>query len=301
MARPAQAQETQSISNVSAPFPIDMEPSEAALHPLTFCFHMQSTLELYQLMKIFHAHLKQSISYQSFHFSHHPSGHKFEIGREQAFTAKYELKIDGDYLGEFSIGKSVAFSKTEVETLENILSYLLLPLRNAIRYEKAVKCSMTDPLTSLFNRQAFDVTLKREIDLTKRHHAHLSLLVIDIDFFKQINDTYGHQAGDQVLMSFAGHLGKIHRQSDMIFRYGGEEFALILPNTNLDGAVEVAERICKSTAAEPIIIDDQNITMTISIGAAAYLDAENSKRFFSRADGALYTAKLKGRNQVCVS
>lgn len=301
MANRAQTNQAHSLIHNSLEVAPSVGQPIEELAPLQFCFNLQSTLELYNLMKIFHQNLKQVISYQSFSFNHRESKHKFEIGKEQTYHARYDLKIDETFLGEICISKSVAFTQEEIIKFENLLSYLLLPLRNALRYEKAIKLSMIDPLTNLFNRQAFDLTLNREIEVAKRHRSHLSLLVLDIDFFKQINDTHGHQAGDQTLISFSEKLKQIHRQSDMIFRYGGEEFGLILPNTHLDGAVQVAERICKSTAKSPVQFDDKSISMTVSIGIATYLDTENAKRFFSRADGALYSAKAKGRNQVCIA
>lgn len=274
----------------------------ASFSPLSLCFALQASLNLYELMKRFHQELKQMISYQNFCYFNKISKHKFEIGKLQRFELRYDLKQADESLGELCISKSVPFTSNEVETLEQIITLLVLPLRNALRYEEVLHLSMLDPLTRLFNRHAFDTTLKREIEFAKRHRTPLSLLVIDLDFFKLVNDQYGHQSGDQVLVEFSNRLKQIHRESDLIFRYGGEEFTLILPNTHFNGAVQVAERICKKIAEKPFEINTtsfkKSISVTASIGTATHLEEENAKRFFSRADGALYTAKARGRNQV---
>lgn len=270
-------------------------------HPLQLSFILQSTLNLYELMKRFHQELKNTINYQGFSYYHAESKAKFEIGKLQFYQARYQLKIEDSSLGEITLSKNLAFTPEEINVLENTLVFLLMPLRNSLAYEHAIKLSMIDPLTHLCNRQAFDMTLQREIEFAKRHKTNLSLLVVDIDFFKQVNDTYGHQAGDLVLIEFAERLRQIHRQSDMIFRYGGEEFTLILAHTEQKGAMQVAERICQKTAETPFIIKQKEVTITVSIGVSTHQETENNKKLFSRADIALYTAKAAGRNQVKMS
>ena len=262
---------------------------------------LQSTLELYELMKQFHFALKKILSYQSFLYIHSDLKQKFEIGKLQIYQTHYLLKIDDFALGELTLSKRSPFSKSEIQTLEDILIYLLLPLRNAIRYETAIRMSMHDPLLGLSNRQALDMALKREVAFAKRNRTDLSLLVIDIDFFKLINDSYGHYAGDQILIEISKRLKNLHRESDMIFRYGGEEFVILLPHTNLKGSIQAAERICLKTAEKPFLYEKKMIPITVSIGVATHVGTENSEHFFTRADGALYTAKSKGRNQVCIA
>ena len=261
---------------------------------------LQSTIELYELMKQFHFELKKIFSYQSFLYLHSDLKQKFEIGKLQTYQAHYLLKIDDHALGELTISKRSPFSNNEIQKLEDTLVYLLMPLRNAIRYETVISMSMVDPFLGLLNRQSLDMALKREVAFAKRHRTDLSLLVIDIDFFKLINDSFGHLAGDQILIEFSKRLKKLHRQTDMIFRYGGEEFVILLPRTDLKGSVQVAERVCLKTAEKPFPLAKKMIPITVSIGVATHVGTENSEHFFTRADGALYTAKSKGRNQVSI-
>ncbi len=157
-----------------------------------------------------------------------------------------------------------------------------------------------DPLTGLNNRHIFQEQLTHELERAQRYERKLSLLMMDIDHFKHINDRYGHPAGDEVLKEFAGRLQDNLRQSDFIARYGGEEFVVLLPETDVVDAHRLAERIREAIAREPFHINKQDIIpVTASVGLAAYPGhAEDGENLVSMADGALYEAKNAGRNQV---
>ncbi len=127
-----------------------------------------------------------------------------------------------------------------------MISALIYPLRNALLYKQAVEKAYNDPLTGLNNRAAFDKSIEQEVDLATRHGHSLSLMMLDLDRFKQINDNYGHIVGDAVLKSFADCIMECMRSSDIVFRYGGEEFVILLRNTELAGAILLAERMRKN-------------------------------------------------------
>ena len=145
---------------------------------------------------------------------------------------------------------------------------------------------------------ALDSTLKREINLSKRHQQPLSLLAIDIDWFKNINDTYGHLAGDEILQNLVGTIAKPSRSTDHTFRYGGEEFVVLLHNTSPEGASVIAERIREAVENQTVLISGEAIKVTVSIGVATLKIQDSAKSFFDCADQALYKAKRNGRNQV---
>jgi len=126
-------------------------------------------------------------------------------------------------------------------------------------------------------------------------------MMIDIDFFKKVNDTYGHASGDEVLRTAASVIKAQLRESDIPARYGGEEFAVLLPYTHIEEAVIVGERLRKAVEETPIFIDKKNINVTISMGLAEFGQEENGEELFKRADSALYEAKESGRNRVCIS
>jgi diguanylate cyclase (GGDEF)-like protein len=159
--------------------------------------------------------------------------------------------------------------------------------------------SITDELTNLYNQRHFSKTLEHEIERAKRHKTALSLIMADIDEFKAINDFFGHLAGDYALKTVAGILKRAIRGSDYVFRYGGDEFAAILPSTSSSEAQQVAERLRKMVRENPITYNDKTFMMTISFGIAS-LDLKSSadlERFIHKADMALYEAKKNGRDR----
>ena len=156
------------------------------------------------------------------------------------------------------------------------------------------KMATTDPLTGLNNRRAFDHSLELELAVVARRGTPLSLLMLDVDHFKQINDTFGHDAGDKVLVAIAQALSGCARVIDVVARVGGEEFAVILPNTDAQGAHEVAERMRIAVAQSGSLVQPT----TVSIGAATLQDKEDALGLYARADEALYAAKASGRNRV---
>jgi diguanylate cyclase (GGDEF)-like protein len=160
----------------------------------------------------------------------------------------------------------------------------------------------TDELTSLWNRRYFLNAVRQEIERTRRYKSPLSLLMLDIDHFKRVNDEYGHDVGDQVLRSIAETLRQQFRESDIPGRMGGEEFAVLLPATSACGALTVAERFRECLEDFPIFTTDQAIHVTISIGIAEYKPKMTSMdELLILADDMLYKAKNSGRNRTIVA
>ena len=155
----------------------------------------------------------------------------------------------------------------------------------------------TDALTGLNNRRVFDHRLQLELAIVERRNTPLSLLILDVDHFKRINDSFGHEAGDKVLVAIAQELSGCARVIDIVARIGGEEFAVILPNTCADGALEVAERM-RTAVAQASGLEHP---ATISIGAATLQPDEDATSLCARADAALYAAKAAGRNRVVLA
>lgn len=165
---------------------------------------------------------------------------------------------------------------------------------------KLEKLALHDALTGLCNRLNFDERLQDEMNRTLRYGTHVSLLMLDIDFFKKVNDTYGHQAGDEVIKSIADTISNSIRKSDYASRYGGEEFTVILPETDQTKAIELAERIRLAIEQKDFRISESvTIHLTISIGVGSSSERIISPELLIQtADGALYNAKENGRNQV---
>ncbi len=220
-------------------------------------------------------------------------------GEQQIHHCHYTLELDGEVLGHIECSNATPFSEKELMRLETLLNLLIFPLRNALMYHSAIKRSLQDPLTELHNRAAYNTAIETEIYRASRHSSDLSLLMIDIDHFKQINDQYGHLSGDKVLKYVAQKLKILVRKSDLVYRYGGEEFVILMTNTHLVRARLIAERIRMQIEDTIVAINqDDELSVTVSIGVSGFFGNDDANSFFNRADQGLYLAKEQGRNQV---
>ncbi len=209
-----------------------------------------------------------------------------------------------EIIGILCLGPSVKEEEYPLDTIELIgivANMLSVALHNAQNFEKIMSLSYTDGMTGLHNYRFFQLRLKEEIARARRNHTPVSQLIIDVDFFKNYNDTLGHLAGDEVLRQLSSILKNMVRDNDIVARYGGEEFAVILPATDQQGAKALGERIRKTVENYHFPNEEiqPNGTLTISIGAATF--PENAvvlKDLINTADQALYYAKKNGRNQV---
>jgi diguanylate cyclase (GGDEF)-like protein len=202
------------------------------------------------------------------------------------------LKAGGRVLGIFLLYTTAGAELAEYvrPLLLTIGRQIAVSIGNMQHFAQISALSLRDPLTHLANRRMMGDFLTRQFDLVRRYHKHLSLIMVDIDFFKKYNDTYGHEAGDRVLIQVASILRKQLRKSDLAARYGGEEFLLIMPETDGGAASLLAERIRR--------VVEQQTPVTVSMGIACYPDDEDAGGLIHRADMALYQAKDGGRNRV---
>ena len=159
--------------------------------------------------------------------------------------------------------------------------------------------SVTDPLTDLFNRRYFLQQAKILMKSAERHHFPISIILCDIDKFKTINDTFGHDVGDKAIINFAQCIKKAKRDEDILARFGGEEFILLLPQTTLTGAQQFAERLRQQIEKQSLRVVQGEISVTASFGVSTLSEKGNIEQQISHADGALYRAKKQGRNRVC--
>lgn len=165
--------------------------------------------------------------------------------------------------------------------------------------KKLVEMNMKDGLTGIFNRRYLDKRLEEEYQRARRYGRDFSLIVCDIDFFKKVNDTYGHQCGDLILKNVSAKIASALRKTDCLGRYGGEEFCCILPETGLEQALLVAERVREMIQSMESVYEEQTVRVTISLGVARLAEGMTSeKELFNRGDEALYEAKRTGRNRV---
>ncbi len=214
-----------------------------------------------------------------------------------AFPLTSEGEITGCIVARSTLDK---LSRQDIGYLEQLTRQSAITINRANAYSKVLQYATLDALTNLNNRRQFETRLKQEIAITKRQNNPLCAMMIDVDFFKKVNDTYGHASGDEVLRIVASIIKAQLRESDIPARYGGEEFAVLLPYTHIQEAEIVGERLRKAVEETVVSLDNLNINVTISMGLAEYMPDETGEELFERADKALYEAKEGGRNRVCV-
>lgn len=229
--------------------------------------------------------------------------------RKPASVALLPLVRYGRVIGSLNIGSydpERFVQGVRTDFLEHFVAVVAICIENGINLERLRRQGLTDTLTSINNRRFFDQRLKEEVESAGRSGRPLSCMLLDVDHFKKVNDTYGHQVGDLVLREVAALIRAQLRGSDVLSRYGGEEFSALLANTGAEEAVEVAERIRRSIADHLFEPDDfPPFTVTISIGVATMRCDANSKlepraghNLIGQSDKVLYDAKAGGRNRV---
>jgi len=189
--------------------------------------------------------------------------------------------------------------KESEEKFHILAQQCLLGVRRALLYQQVQELAITDSLTGIFTRKHYMERLAEEINYSRKFNYPFSLLMLDIDYFKQINDHYGHLVGDAVLKFVAKLIKDNLRQVDLLCRYGGEEFSIILTNTDKEGAKLAAERIRQSIENGSIKVYDEDLKVTISIGVSTFPEnAQDGQGLIDLADKALYKAKQNGRNRI---
>ncbi|QQR91712.1 MAG: GGDEF domain-containing protein [Myxococcales bacterium] len=229
---------------------------------------------------------------------------RFLVGGEPNFPVCSVMSVpilsNGEVLGVVSLSASKpdAFG-AEDEAIGELLANCAL---QAVRMSELEQLAITDPHTRAYNRHFLGPCLNREMQRSRRLNSPLSILFMDLDHFKQINDEHGHAVGDAVLRAFVRAVRECVREVDVLIRRGGEEFVLSMPNTDTEGAYYVAERIRLCVRQQPLRVHDATLLVqTVSIGVATWDGHENAESLEHRADAAMYEAKRQGRNRVVVA
>lgn len=214
-------------------------------------------------------------------------------------VAAYPLMYKEKVLGVMLLGTFEHYPVEELPLVEYLANQIAITLDNALTHEKVERLSIADGLTGLFNRRFLSERLEEEFSKALRYEAPLSILIMDVDFFKRVNDAFGHLVGDNALVTVAQVLRQSVRESDLVGRYGGEEFVVLLPHTEIEKALTVAEKI-RLAVSETSVPGMGERRLTISIGAAGFPDmrVDSMQELVRKADEALYRAKEGGRNQV---
>lgn len=279
---------TQQLTNVGA-----------TARSLEILQRLQTSLDVEQIVELFSSEVQGLVPIDGARYSHDEAAIDCLWQREAGHSCAYRLTVEGEPLGELTFFRARRFAESELQRLEQLLTVVVYPLRNALRYRQALRSARHDPLTGLYNRTALEEQMQREIQIARRHDTPLSIIVIDLDHFKSINDSHGHPVGDRALKCLADALNTCVRESDLLFRYGGEEFVVLLANTDRTSAQSVAARALASIRETSVELgQDQSLRLTASAGLTDLLPEDDAARLFERADQAMYAAKRTGRNRA---
>lgn len=288
------------VDNITCGIPPESAQEAQALSRMATV--LQTSIDLPEILQLFFHEARRVLSLDGIHYRHPAQGYEHHIGKVAGHSSLYRLQTHTDFIGELSLHRiAKAFTDEELRRLDKLVTTLVYPVRNGLRYLEAVRASLTDGLTGVGNRISLENALQRETDQANRYQQPLSLLVMDLDHFKTINDRFGHVAGDYVLKMVANTIKASSRCADMTFRFGGEEFVVLLSQTDTGGAKITAERIRRNIESLMLHYDNQRIPISISIGAATMTHSEARECLMQRADKALYQAKKNGRNQVMLA
>jgi len=268
---------------------------------LDLAMSLQMSLDLEWMVNKFMEHIHAYFMFDGFAYHSEETQTQINVSRQKGHSCSYNLHIEEIKLGQLKMFRGRKFSESELVLLESFLSILIHPLRNAIQFQQAIALAHRDALTGVNNRTTFDDSLDREISLAHRHEYAFSMLIIDIDFFKKVNDTYGHKVGDDALKMIADTIQKCIRSSDLLYRYGGEEFVVLIGNTDVENSFIIADRILKSVRDIDMQVEDKRLDLSVSIGMTSLNVDDTSESLFSRADSAMYSAKNDGRDQIIVA
>jgi diguanylate cyclase (GGDEF)-like protein len=271
------------------------------LHHYDISSALQTTLEFDELISIFSSKIESMIPHSAFIYTNTEFALEIKSGVFTKHSCSYALKVEQQQLGELKLTRNYRFDEDEIKLLETLLCCLIYPLKNATLYQQAQKLAYTDPLTKVNNRTSFNDTLRREMSLAARNAKNLSIVFLDIDHFKTINDSFGHACGDITLTAVASWIKESLRASDIVFRFSGEEFVILLSDTDLFGAELLAERIRSSIEHHTLAYGMETIKITASLGVNSLCDNDDIDSFIKRADSAMYNAKKSGRNRVMLA
>ncbi|MCW8866170.1 MAG: GGDEF domain-containing protein [Colwellia sp.] len=258
---------------------------------------LQTTLNLDKLLDIFAMEAARFVNFSGLYFKSQTVSKALRGSKKAKQERQFELKLNNEFIGTLSYGINSPISMSHYEELKRIHQILLYPLKNALQYHQAMQLAMQDSLTGLGNRRYFDEQLKRAMHNANRHQGQVGLVLGDLNKFKAVNDTHGHNIGDQVLQQFADVLRTCIRDSDSVFRFGGDEFAIIVENASEYALDIIRSRIDNALKVNALLAKYQ---MSCSLGTTFMNRADNEHSLFERADQALYRQKMNMSKRLSV-
>ncbi|WP_186343044.1 diguanylate cyclase [Allochromatium palmeri] len=289
--QPNNQPDTPPLTLVSTAGPSHRQPSEP-IDTIRFLQAVTASLELDEVLNALNDFLYDLVAHSGWEYQC-PTGEPcFSGGKSDPHRVEYSLTLNAQNLGVFRIKRGRRFSEEDQRRIEGLLALATPAIQNALRFWQVNRQLERDPLTGLGNRRALSVQGEQWLADSLRHRHPISMLVLDLDRFKAVNDTYGHPVGDRVLCKVAETLLAVTRTADLCVRLGGDEFVVLLPDSDLTNALECAERIQHALSQQFVETEsDHHIGISASIGAAAYRSGMDFEQLYRQADEALYVAK----------
>jgi diguanylate cyclase (GGDEF)-like protein len=253
---------------------------------------LQTTLEIDRLLDIFAMEASKFLDLIGLSFSSSEYSGKIRGSRTGKFQQDFSISVEGQHLGKLNYSSNQKINNRTNYTLSHLHQILAYPLRNALKYHQAIKLASQDSLTGLGNRRTFDLALAKAASNAKRKNWVSSLLLIDLDKFKPVNDTFGHHIGDQVLQEFAKCLQASVRDSDSCFRLGGDEFAIIAEDSSSEMKEVFYKRLQLKIKENALLTHYQ---VSCSVGSAILTENEDLTAIYIRADNQLYQHKANSK------
>ena len=269
------------------------------IEPLAFLQAITSSLDVDRVLAILSNFLDKAVGHSGWQYRNSGLNIVLEGGKEERHRLEYNLILTSETIGTFTLMRSRRFSESDQIRVETLLGLAVPALDNALRHQTVVNLLERDTLTGLGNSNALSRQGVQWLADTIRQNRPLSMLALDLDDFKVVNDSFGHPVGDRLLVDFADILRANTRTSDLCVRMGGDKFAVLLPGASLIDAMGCAERIRLSIAicVNPAQHGD-SIKVSVSIGVATYRSGMDINQLYNQADQALFAAKRTGCNRV---
>ncbi len=259
---------------------------------------LQSSMQPSELLSIFRQELRKYLPICGLTFQSKDDFYTTAIPEVGLYGLNVELVIEGYAIGQLEYEFEEGLSAAQKKLLTQLSDMFSFAFRNALKYQKMKKLALKDSLTGLNNRNKFEVSFNDSVRSSQKKDSSFSLLVLDLDGFKKVNDKFGHQTGDLVLTRFAQVLLNCSRDEDLVFRFGGDEFTILLNDANKASVPDIASRIKKAVSQNHLLAQ---LNVSCSMGSAHYHQGDDKNTLFERADQALYRAKNKGKNCIELS
>ncbi len=275
------------------PFTQDAFRREPSLDLQHLVVKLQTTLDVHELIGIYAGLAQRQIDFVGLTIHSIDGSFEASYGKAEGNSQVFDIKAADKVVARLAYFFGSRISPTYQSYIKQLHQALAYPLRNALMYSHVKRLATKDALTGLGNRSYFDDYLLQRLAMNERKQQGFSLMMLDLDNFKQVNDKHGHAMGDDILREFADILGRSVRGTDCVFRFGGDEFAIIVDDNNFMANQVVANRIRHAVLASKLL-SDYHVTCSIGFTQANHIDTSND--LFDRADHALYEAKKAGRN-----